>query len=475
MRWRFAPDWARRAPQAEVERKMSIFLTVIAFIVALSVLIVVHEYGHYWVARRCNVKVLRFSVGFGKPIWSKTIGPDATQWVLAAIPLGGYVKMLDEREGDVAPHELHRAFNRKTVWQRFAIVLAGPVANFLAAIVLYWILFLHGIPGLVPVVGEPPAGSTAARAGFVAGDTVRVVAGTRVQTWQDFRWIVLQRALDKAPVNIEVKTADGAVINRELRFDDLAPEDLEKDVLAALGLSRERLILPAVIGDLTGNGAATRAGLRTGDRVLSVDGQPVENWDGLVKKVRAAPGQAIQLRVQRSEVEMPLAVTPDTIDERGVRFGRIGASPKMDPAAMQGMLANVSYGPLESLGKAVVKTWETALFSLRMLGKMVVGDISLKNLSGPITIADYAGQSAQNGWISYLLFLGLISISLGVLNLLPVPLLDGGHLMYYSIEILTGKPVPEKVMEAGQHVGVTVLFALMAFALYNDINRLIGS
>jgi len=475
MRWRFAPDWARRAPQAEVERKMSIFLTVIAFIVALSVLIVVHEYRHYWVARRCNVKVLRFSVGFGKPIWSKTIGPDATQWVLAAIPLGGYVKMLDEREGDVAPHELHRAFNRKTVWQRFAIVLAGPVANFLAAIVLYWILFLHGIPGLVPVVGEPPAGSTAARAGFVAGDTVRVVAGTRVQTWQDFRWIVLQRALDKAPVNIEVKTADGAVINRELRFDDLAPEDLEKDVLAALGLSRERLILPAVIGDLTGNGAATRAGLRTGDRVLSVDGQPVENWDGLVKKVRAAPGQAIQLRVQRSEVEMPLAVTPDTIDERGVRFGRIGASPKMDPAAMQGMLANVSYGPLESLGKAVVKTWETALFSLRMLGKMVVGDISLKNLSGPITIADYAGQSAQNGWISYLLFLGLISISLGVLNLLPVPLLDGGHLMYYSIEILTGKPVPEKVMEAGQHVGVTVLFALMAFALYNDINRLIGS
>jgi regulator of sigma E protease len=475
MRWQHAPSWVRRAPQAELERKMSMLLTVIAFIVALSVLIVVHEYGHYWVARRCNVKVLRFSVGFGKPIWSKTIGPDATQWVLAAIPLGGYVKMLDEREGDVAPHELHRAFNRKTVWQRFAIVLAGPVANFLAAIVLYWILFVHGIPGLVPVVGEPPAGSTAARAGFVAGDTVQSVAGTRVQSWQDFRWVVLQRALDKAPVSIELKTAEGVVISRELRFDDLAPEDLEKDVLAALGLSRQRLILPAVIGELTGNGAATRAGLRSGDRVLKVDGQPVENWDDLVKKVRAAPGQVMQLRVQRGEVEMPLSVTPDAVDERGVRFGRIGASPKMDQEAMQGMLASVSYGPLESLGKAVVKTWETALFSLRMLGKMVLGEISLKNLSGPITIADYAGQSAQNGWISYLLFLGLISISLGVLNLLPVPLLDGGHLMYYSVEILTGKPVSEKVMEAGQHVGVTVLFALMAFALYNDINRLIGS
>lgn len=475
MHWQHVPAWVRRAPQAKLERKMSMLLTVIAFIVALSVLIVVHEYGHYWVARRCNVKVLRFSVGFGKPIWSKTIGPDATQLVLAAIPLGGYVKMLDEREGDVSPHELHRAFNRKSVWQRFAIVLAGPVANFLAAIVLYWILFVHGIPGLVPVVGEPPAGSTAARAGFIAGDTVQGVAGTRVQSWQDFRWVVLQRALDKAPVSVELKTAEGVVISRELRFDDLAPEDLEKDVLAALGLSRQRLILPAVIGELTGNGAATRAGLRSGDRVLNVDGQPVQNWDDLVKKVRAAPGQVMQLRVLRGEVEISLSVTPDAVDERGVRLGRIGASPKMDQEAMQGMLASVSYGPLESLGKAVVKTWETALFSLRMLGKMVLGEISLKNLSGPITIADYAGQSAQNGWISYLLFLGLISISLGVLNLLPVPLLDGGHLMYYSVEILTGKPVSEKVMEAGQHVGVTVLFALMAFALYNDINRLIGS
>lgn len=451
-------------------------LTVIAFIVALSVLIVVHEYGHYWVARRCNVKVLRFSVGFGKPIWSKTVGPDATQWVLAAIPLGGYVKMLDEREGDVAPHELHRAFNRKSVWQRFAIVLAGPVANFLAAIVLYWILFVHGIPGLVPVVGEPPAGSTAARAGFVAGDTVLGVGDTAVRSWQDFRWVVLQRALNKNPVSIELKTAQGTVIKRELRFDELAPEDLEKDVLAALGLSRQRLVLPAVIGELTGGGAATRAGLRSGDRVLAVDGQSVENWDALVKSVRAAPGRTLQFRVQRGEIEMQsVTVVPDAIEERGTRFGRIGASPRMDPDALQGMLVSVSYGPVESLGKAAAKTWETALFSLRMLGKMVMGEVSLKNLSGPITIADYAGQSAQNGWISYLLFLGLISISLGVLNLLPVPLLDGGHLMYYSVEILTGKPVPEKVMEAGQHVGMAVLFALMAFALFNDINRLIGN
>ena len=455
---------------------MGILLTVVAFIVALSVLIVVHEYGHYWVARRCNVKVLRFSIGFGTPIWSKTVGRDATQWVVAAVPLGGYVKMLDEREGDVAPHELDRAFNRKPVWQRFAIVLAGPAANFLAAIVLYWFLFVHGIPGLTPVIADPPAGSTAARAGFVAGDTVIGIDGAQVQSWQDFRWIVLQRALDRQPVSIALKTAQGATVSRELHFEELAPRDIEGDVLGALGLARMRLVLPPVIGELTAGGSAARAGLQPGDRVVAVNGERIATWDALVRTVRAAEGRPLQFRVQRGDVDMPaIPVVPDAVEERGVRFGRIGASPRMDPDAMRGMLTSVSYGPVESLARAAAKTWETALFSLRMLAKMVMGEVSLKNLSGPITIADYAGQSAQNGWISYLLFLGLISISLGVLNLLPIPLLDGGHLMYYSVEILTGKPVSERIMMAGQHIGVTLLFALMAFALYNDINRLIGS
>ncbi len=476
MHWLLVPDGVCHGLLAEAEREMSLLMTVIAFIVALSVLIVIHEYGHYWVAKRCNVKVLRFSVGFGKPVWSKTIGRDGTQWVIAAIPLGGYVKMLDEREGDVAPHDLDRAFNRKSVWQRFAIVVAGPLANFLAAIVLYWVLFVHGIPGLIPEVAEPPPGSTAARAGFVAGDTVLGVDGTAVHTWQDFRWIVLQRALDRNAVSVALRTGRGMLVTRELNFDELAPRDIEGDVLGALGLARMRLTLPPVIGDLTGSGAAARAGLRPGDRVLASDGVPIATWDALVKSVRAAAGRTLQFRVQRGDVEIQdLPVTPDVIDERGVKFGRIGASPRMDQEAMQRMITKVSYGPVESVAKAVVKTWETALFSLRMLGKMIIGDVSLKNLSGPLTIADYAGQSAQNGWISYLLFLGLISISLGVLNLLPIPLLDGGHLMYYSLEILTGKPVPEKVMEAGQQVGMALLFTLMAFALYNDIIRLIGS
>lgn len=455
---------------------MGFLLTLSAFIVALSVLIIVHEYGHYWVARRCDVKVLRFSVGFGKPIWSKTIGRDGTEWVVAAVPLGGYVKMLDEREGDVAPHELARAFNRKTVWQRFAIVLAGPLANFLAAIVLYWFLFLHGVPGLVPVLADPPPRSAAMQAGFAAGDTVTRAGGTAVRSWQDFRWVMLQEALDKQPISIELKTARGETVTRELRLDQLSAQDLEGDVLGALGFVRLRMTLRPVLGEVTGSGAAARAGLQSGDLVVAIDGAGIETWDALVAKVRSAPGRELQFRVRRGDIELQaVPVTPDAINERGERFGRIGAAPRLDPDAMQRMITDVSYGPVESFTKAVVKTWETALFSLRMLGKMALGEVSLKNLSGPITIADYAGQSAQSGWISYLLFLGLISISLGVLNLLPVPLLDGGHLMYYSIEIFTGKPVSERVMEVGQQVGLVVLFALMAFALYNDVHRLIGS
>lgn len=451
-------------------------LTVIAFIVALSLLVVVHEFGHYWVARRCGVKVLRFSVGFGKPLWCRKLGRDGTEWVVAAIPLGGYVKMLDEREAEVPAHERHRAFNRKSVWQRFAIVLAGPAANFLAAVALYWALFVYGIPGLVPVVAAPPAGTVAAQAGFEAGETVFAVDGVRVKTWQDFRWVILQRALDRQPVTIELRGAQGEAMVRRLGFDSLASSDIEGDVLAALGLSRQRLVLPPVIGEVTRDGAAAKAGLRGGDRIVAINGEQQETWDAVVQTVRAAAGQGLQFRIQRGEVDLPLlTVTPELIEEGGARFGRIGASPHMDPALLKGMIADVSYGPLESVSRALAKTWETAIFSLRMLGKMITGEVSVKNLSGPITIADYAGQSAQNGVISYLLFLALISISLGVLNLLPIPLLDGGHLMYYSVEILTGKPVPDKVMEVGQQVGMTLLFVLMAFALYNDINRLIGS
>ncbi len=455
---------------------MSMLLTIAAFVVALSVLIVVHEFGHYWVARRCDVKVLCFSVGFGRALWSSRKGPDGTEWRIAAIPLGGFVKMLDEREGDVAPGEVHRAFNRKPVWQRFAIVSAGPVANFIAAVVLYWALFMHGVPGLLPVIGEPVAGSTAAQAGFSAGDTILRVGEEKVPAWQDFRWQVLQQALDRQPVEVGVRTVQQGMATRLLRFDNVAPGDLEGDLLGKLGFVRLRVPLQPVIGEVVAGGAAAKAGLQPGDRVLAVDGTAIETWDALVTQVRAAPDRELRLQVRRGEVDLPaMKVVPDRVGSEGGEIGRIGAGPRLDPQAMARLTTTVTYGPAESLVKAVVKTWDTALFSLRMLGKMIMGEMSLKNLSGPITIADYAGQSAQSGWISYLLFLALISISLGVLNLLPIPLLDGGHLMYYSVEIITGKPVPDKVMEVGQQIGMAVLFALMAFALYNDIYRLFRS
>ncbi len=338
-------------------------LTVIAFIVALSLLVVVHEFGHYWVARRCGVKVLRFSVGFGKPLWCRKLGHDGTEWVVAAIPLGGYVKMLDEREAEVAAHERHRAFNRKSVWQRFAIVLAGPAANFLAAVALYWALFVYGIPGLVPVVAAPPAGTVAAQAGFEAGETVFAVDGVRVKTWQDFRWVILQRALDRQPVTVGLKAVQGGSVERRLGFDSLASRDIEGDVLAALGLSRQRLVLPPVIGEVTRDGAAAKAGLRGGDRIVEINGERQETWDAVVQTVRAAAGQGLQFRIQRGEVDLPLlTVTPDLIEEGGARFGRIGASPRMDPGLLKGMIADVSYGPLESVSRALAKTWETAIF-----------------------------------------------------------------------------------------------------------------
>jgi regulator of sigma E protease len=453
---------------------MNLLTTAAAFVVTLGLLIVVHELGHYLVARLCNVKVLRFSLGFGRPLWSRRLGPDQTEWAVAAFPLGGYVKMLDEREGPVETHELDRAFNRKSVGRRFAIVLAGPAANFLLAIVLYWILFMHGVPGLKPIVGPVEANTPAAVSGFRPGDTITRIDDEPIQTWQDARWLLLHHAVKKSRVAIEVRSASGEFGQRELDLSQLSAADLDTDFLRALGLVRQQPALPGVIGNVIGGGAAERAGLKAGDEILAIGRDPVDSWEDVVAAVRSHPGAALTLDVRRGGTRVTVPITPDVFTENGRPVGRIGAGPKVDRDALAGVMTEVRYGPLESVGKAVYKTWDTSVFSLQMLGRMIIGEVSLKNLSGPITIADYAGQSAQAGTVSFLLFLALISISLGVLNLLPIPLLDGGHLMYYIFELFKGSPVSDKAIEIGQHLGMGLLFVLMAFALYNDINRLIS-
>jgi len=454
---------------------MTLLITIIAFAVALGCLIVVHEFGHYLVARWCDVKVLRFSVGFGKPLWARRLGRDRTEWAVAAFPLGGYVKMLDEREGDVAVAERPRAFNRQPVFKRFMIVLAGPVSNFLLAIVLYWILFMHGLPGLKPIVGPVAPDTPAAVAGFVPGETMVKIGNEPVKTWQDVRWILVQYAVQKTAVSIEVRNENGEIAWRKLDLSGVKTADLENDFVKALGLTRFYPPIRPVIGNMVGASPAERAGLKAGDEIIAVNHQRIENWDQIVAVVRRNPGRMLALEIRRSGVLLPVMnVVPDVVMENGQPVGKIGAAPRIAPNLMSGQITVVRYGPVESLLKAAYKTWDTSIFSLKMLGKMIVGEVSLKNLSGPITIADYAGQSAQSGWVAYLTFLALISISLGVLNLLPIPLLDGGHLMYYMLEVFKGSPVSDKAIEIGQRVGMALLFTLMAFAFYNDINRLIS-
>ncbi len=449
--------------------------TLLAFIVAIAVLVTIHELGHLWVARLCGVKVLRFSVGFGKALYTKRFANGETDWVISAIPLGGYVKMLDEREGEVLPHELDRAFNRKPVLPRIAIVLAGPAANLLLAIVLYWALFLYGVPGLKPVLGEVIAQTSAAAAQMQAQETIVSVDGKSVSSWEEVRWMLLARALQGATVDIEARTQEGSMRHHPLDLSVLSAADLDSNFLQKLGLQPYQPAIQPVIDKLTEGGVAQRAGLYANDHILRVDGQDIKQWADFVGRVRSHPGQELQLEISRNGSLLTVAITPEAVSEAGNTIGKIGAAPQIDKAAFDAMLTEVRYAPLAALQRAVYKTWETSVLSLKMLGKMVMGEMSLKNLSGPLTIADYAGQSAQIGVAAYLGFLALVSISLGVLNLLPIPLLDGGHLLYYVVEIIKGSPVSEKVMLAGQNIGIALLATLMIVALYNDFIRLFHS
>lgn len=453
---------------------MSLLDYLIPFVVALGLLILVHELGHYLVARWCGVKVLRFSIGFGKPLIARQYGPDRTEWALAALPLGGYVKMLDEREGEVPAADLHRAFNRQSVWRRFAIVAAGPLANFLLAIALYWGIFVVGSDELRPRVALIEASSPAQVAGVREGDLILAIDDEPVRSWQDLRWVLLRHALDSRQVVLRVRTLDEVETLRTLDLRGVEIDDGSVDLIAQIGLRPWRPFIPAVIGRVVPGGVADRAGVRPGDTVVAIDGAAVDSWSDMVAKVREAAGREQVFVLARDGVSLQLAMVPEEANEGGQRFGRIGVGVAEPVQGGLSMFAEVRYGVGEGLAKAVRQTWETSVLSLQMIGRMITGEVSWKNLSGPVTIADYAGQSAQLGLGHYIKFLALISISLGVLNLLPIPVLDGGHLLYYVIEIIKGGPVPERVMEIGQQVGLALLIMLMAFAFFNDINRLIS-
>jgi regulator of sigma E protease len=448
-------------------------LALLAFVVAIGVLVTVHEYGHFWVARRLGIKVLRFSIGFGKPLWMRTFGADRTELVVAAIPLGGYVKMLDEREGDVLPEERHRAFNRQPVKSRMAVVTAGPLANFLLAVVVYWVMFVSGVPGMRPIVGAVEPASPAARAGIVVGDELLSVNGTATPTWESAVLVLLDAGLGESQaVRITVRDDTGEERLLQTRLEN-TDELLQKGgVLENFGLGPWQL--PAVIDRLTAGGAGEQAGLRSGDRIVRADGEAITGWEQWVEYVRSRPQQVIDLQVSRDGNRVDLELRPEEVTEDGRSIGRIGAYVQLPTEEQRAtMRVVVRHGPLDAIPEALKKTWEITTLTLRTLWKMLTGRASVENLSGPISIAQYAGQSAAVGLAAFLGFLGIVSVSLGVLNLLPVPVLDGGHLLYYLVELVKGSPVSDAAQQLGQKIGIALLLALMSLAFYNDLVRLL--
>lgn len=451
---------------------------ILFFIIAIGLLVTFHEFGHYLTARLLNVKVLRFSVGFGKPLfmWTRQKGGDVIEYAIAAIPLGGYVKMLDEREAsaNIDDKDLPRAFNRQPVFNRILIVAAGPVFNFILAIVLYWFVFMAGVEGTRPLLGVPEMNSPAAQAGFQTEDEILAVAGTQVQTWQAFRLALIDYGIDGGDLPIKVKTADQLLVTRVLSIGDLHILEDKADVLDQLGFQAWRPQLPPVIGGLTEDGAARRDGLQAGDRVVAVDGSGIDDWEQLVDIVEASPRQPLEFLVQREGSRQSVTVTPGVRKKNDRDSGVIGAYQHVPEELIDRIKTRVDYNPIEAAWKAVEKTWGMSLLTLRVLGKMLLGEAALENISGPITIATYAGMTASIGLTTYLSFLAIISVSLGVLNLLPVPMLDGGHLLYYVIELIKGSPVSERFEELGQQVGLALLIMLMGLAIFNDIQRLIN-
>jgi regulator of sigma E protease len=450
---------------------LQIIYSISGFIIALGILVAVHEFGHFWVARKLGVKVLKFSVGFGKAIWSRTAS-DGTVYALGAIPLGGYVKMLDEGEGNVAEADLPHAFNRQPLWKRILVVLAGPMFNFFFAIAAYSLVFAGGVEGLTPVVGKVVEGSVAEADGFHQGDVLLSVDGRSLNSWQEQRLYLFSKALARKTVYYDVRTEDGQEIRRALNLANVPMSKIDASLVAGgIGLIGWYPEIPAIIDTVVSGKPASSAGLQSGDLITAIDGEAVNGWGDVVRQISASPGKSVTLSYSRNGISESINITPDVAMEGEQEIGRIGISVQAIEVP-EDRLVNVNYGLMESLYRGTETTWMMSVLTLRMLAKMVTLEISSKNISGPITIAQYAGKSAQVGFTSFILFLAIVSVSLGVLNLLPIPVLDGGHLLYYAIEAITRKPVSEKVMIMGQQVGILLLFLLMSLAVYNDLGRL---
>lgn len=456
---------------------ISVLFSIAAFVIALGILITVHEFGHYWVARKMGVKVLRFSIGFGKPLLRWVKGEDKTEYVIAALPLGGYVKMLDAREGvEIAESERHREFTQKPLYARFAIVFAGPLFNFIFAFFAYWLLFVVGISGLKPVVSEVLPGSLADRAGIEVGEHITQMDGEPLHTWQQFTMQVITVSVDGG--DIRLKLSHGVdTLSRNVVLSIPAKQDIKpRELMNEVGIRPQSPQLKSVVGNVVAGSPAEKAGLMTGDRITMIDMEAVSNWMDMTRIIRAKPAVVVPVTIERGDngKVLQLNVTPERMKGSDGDYGRIGVGHiPVSEQELASYLVKQRYGMFDSIGQSIHRIAETSILSLKMFGRMLIGEASLKNLSGPITIADYAGKTASIGWPEFLSFLALISISLGIINLLPIPLLDGGHLMYYVIEFVKGSPVSEQVEIFGQRIGIALLLTLMSIAFFNDIARLL--
>lgn len=451
----------------------TVILSIIAFLFAIGVLVAVHEWGHYIVARMVGVKVLRFSIGFGRPIWIRRAGSDQTEYCLSAIPLGGYVKLLDEREGNVAKAELHRAFNRQSIRARIAILLAGPLMNFVFAVLAYWVMFVVGVPGMQPIVGEVEPTSIAGEAGLRAGDRIITVGERRISTWEGGVLGILENMLKDEQVSLTVLGDDGLERPVHLDVAGKVSELTEPGALfPGLGLRPWSPMLPPVIGDLMPGGSAEESGLLVGDRILSADEFLIVDWMSWVKFVQEHPLQTIEVVLDRggNEQQLDLAIG-EYEQEDGSLIGRIGAGPLVPEGFFDQYRAEQRYTPLAAFPVAVDRTWAMSTLTVRMVASMISGDVSVKNISGPINIAQYAGYAASIGFTSFLNFLAVVSLSLGILNLLPIPVLDGGQIVYQLAEAIKGRPLSERAQLVGQQIGIVFLVLIMSLAFYNDLAR----